>query len=313
MKLQIELYINGDRVDLFKDEVISFTSNIKNTKNIDKLLADFSQQFNLPASKTNNKIFKHYYKYDIINGYDARFKVDAFIKINGIGFRDGTLRLNKVELRDGKPFSYKVVFFGKSVNLKTRIGNDTLAQLSYLDKFQHEYNSQNVYDGLNVGLGFEDVSNPVAGTLVKSYDRDIIYPLISHTQQYYYDSVTPSDEEVRGINFSSIGQGINYLELKPAIKLIRIIEAIEAQYGIAFSRDFFGTPEFDKLYLWMHRNKGRIRSVGVDGSSDIVIDIEDWIYTQSVTVCGGDTYTSTDPDSIIKDNHIKSYLKTRLN
>ena len=118
MGLDIELFINGERVDLFKDEIISFTSNVKSTKNIDKVLADFSQQFNLPASKINNRIFKHYYKYDIINGYDARFKVSAFIKLNGIGFRDGTLRLNKVEIRDGQPFSYKVVFFGKAVNLK---------------------------------------------------------------------------------------------------------------------------------------------------------------------------------------------------
>ena len=312
MGLNVELYINGERVELFKDESISFTSNIKSSKNIDKLLADFSQQFVLPASKVNNKIFKHYYKYDIINGYDARFKVDAFIKLNGIGFRDGTLRLNKVELRDGQPFSYKVVFFGKSVNLKTRIGNDTLTQLTYIDRFQHEYNSQNVFDGLGLGLGFENVNNPAPGTLVRSNDKDIIYPLITHTRQYYYDSVVDTDEEVAGTNISDIGEGIDFLDLKPAIKLIRIIEAIEAQYDIEFSRDFFGLPEFEKLYMWMHRSKGNIRAGGdIAGDVSLTIDYEELISVDSLILCDGNNavLTPITPENILFQP--QSFLRRR--
>jgi hypothetical protein len=61
----IELYILDTRVDLFDDESISITDTIQNVKDIAKIFTPFSQQFNLPASKTNNKLFKHYYNFEI--------------------------------------------------------------------------------------------------------------------------------------------------------------------------------------------------------------------------------------------------------
>ncbi len=293
--MTLELYINNERVDLFNDETISFTSNVKSTKGIDKVLTDFSQQFNLPATKINNRIFKHYYKYDIVNGYDARFSVDAFIKLNGFGFNKGTLRLNTVDIRDGEPYSYKVVFFGKAVNLKNRIGEDRLPQLQYLNKFQHEYNLDVVRDGFEVGLGFQDFSSQEPGTLVRSLDRDIIYPLISHTKQFYFDSSTPDDPQINGYNLSRTGLGsvddevgINFVDLKPAIKLIRIIEAIEEQYSIEFSRDFFGTPEFDKLYMWLHRDKGPIRADSANETSQIIILNDQFNFINSLPTTTGD-------------------------
>ena len=61
----VELYISNTRVDLFKDESVTITDTIVNAKDVAKVFTAFSQQFSLPASSTNNKIFKHYYNYDI--------------------------------------------------------------------------------------------------------------------------------------------------------------------------------------------------------------------------------------------------------
>ena len=47
-------------VDLFEDETISVTSKIQDIRDISKVFTDFSQSFTLPASKKNNKIFKHF-------------------------------------------------------------------------------------------------------------------------------------------------------------------------------------------------------------------------------------------------------------
>jgi hypothetical protein len=55
-----QLYINNQRVDLFDDENISLTQTIQNVRDIEKVFTDFSKSFTIPASKTNNKIFKHY-------------------------------------------------------------------------------------------------------------------------------------------------------------------------------------------------------------------------------------------------------------
>ena len=44
-------------VELFKDESIVLTQAIQDVKDIEKIFADFTKTFNVPASRTNNKIF----------------------------------------------------------------------------------------------------------------------------------------------------------------------------------------------------------------------------------------------------------------
>jgi hypothetical protein len=85
----IELYIEGQRVELFKDESVSLTQSIQNAKDPAKIFTDFSKSFTIPASKVNNKIFKHYYNFDIVGGFDARIKVPANIELNSLQFRKG--------------------------------------------------------------------------------------------------------------------------------------------------------------------------------------------------------------------------------
>ena len=130
----VELYISNTRVDLFKDESVTITDTIVNAKDVAKVFTAFSQQFSLPASSTNNKIFKHYYNYDITGGFDARVRVSAILKLNGVDFKIGKVKLNSVPMRDNKAYSYKVVFFGDTVTLNDTLGEDKLNDLSFVDK-----------------------------------------------------------------------------------------------------------------------------------------------------------------------------------
>ena len=79
---EVQLYINGERVELYQDESISITQTIQNVRDISKIFTDFTKQFNLPSSKTNNKIFKHYYDFNIGEGYDARIKKQSTLELN---------------------------------------------------------------------------------------------------------------------------------------------------------------------------------------------------------------------------------------
>ena len=67
----IQLYIEGQRVELFKDERVTTIDTIKNVNDVSKVFTEYSRTFSLPASKEANKIFKHFYNSDIQNGYDA--------------------------------------------------------------------------------------------------------------------------------------------------------------------------------------------------------------------------------------------------
>ena len=65
----------------------------------EKIFTTFSTTFQLPATQRNNEIFKHYYNQDVIDGFDARRKIEAIIKINGIDTYDGFYRIEQGKAR----------------------------------------------------------------------------------------------------------------------------------------------------------------------------------------------------------------------
>ena len=275
---EVQLYISGEKVELFKDEIISVNDTIQNVRDISKVFTAFSKQFNIPASRTNNKIFKHYYNYDIVGGFDARFKVDALIKLNGSDYKKGKLRLNSVSLKDNKPYSYKVVFFGETVTLSDLLGDDQLDTLgSELSNYNHPYTEAIVESGLRVGLQY----NIISGLVEENVARHIVYPLNSHTRRLNYDSTAETAATATDVNLyraspaSGNVYGINYTDLKPAIKNSLIITAIENKYGITFNKDdFLTSTAFSLTYLLLHRNKGAM--IGGGSLQSKIIYYADW-------------------------------------
>ena len=260
---KLQLYIQGQRVELFDDETVSITQSIQNVKDISKVFTDFSKPFTLPATKTNNKIFKHYYNYHIENTFDARKKVDAEIELNNLPFRKGKVKLEGVGLKDNKPNTYKIVFYGNTVTLKDLLGEDKLQALKDLNGETLVYNDTNVKAKLTV--------DPTT--------TDVIAPLITHTQRLFYDSDTghSHDDQYSGNLHYDSGtghtHGVYYTELKYALRVHRIIEAIQVNYPeITFSDDFFNTTNtpYYNLFLWLHRKKGKVENL--DGVNQSIID-----------------------------------------
>ena len=255
---EVILYIEDTKVDMFKDESISLTSSIQDVRDFSKVFTDFSKSFTLPASKVNNKLFKHYYNSDI-DGFDARTKKDANIELNYMPFREGKIKLNGVKMKDNKPYAYNVTFFGNTVNLKDVIGEDKLDALP-LSGYDHAFDKATVVTGLTTSLS----------------TGAIVYPLLTHTQRYTYDSDS-SNTDQGNIAYHSGGghsHGINFFDLKPAIQLKTVINAIQTKYSIAFSDDFFSASDdtFGNLYLWLHRNKGRI---GATTTGQLLVSVPD--------------------------------------
>ena len=249
----IQLYIEGQRVELFKDESVTLTQSIQNAKDIGKVFTDFSKTFSLPATKLNNKIFKHYYNFDIIGGFDARVKKPAVIELNNLKFREGKIKLEGVELKNNKANVYKITFFGSTVELKDLFGEDKLQSLNELTQYNQIYNSTNIRTSLQ-----------------NSTLTDVIVPLITHTERLFYDS-SSTDSGTGNLNFDSkINRGVRYDELKYAIRIDTIIRAIENRYNIIFSDDFFtsSNKSFYNLYLWLHRKKGAVENLtGINQSA----------------------------------------------
>ena len=261
---RLQLYIGTERVDLFKDESVSLTQTIQNVKDIAKVFTEFTQTFAVPASKKNNKIFQHYYNFDIDFGFDARNKADARLELNDLPFKNGKIKLNSVDLKNNVAHTYHITFFGNTVNLKDVLGDDLLSSLGALDDNSQVYDYANIRDILQ---GFPTGNN------------NIVVPLITHTNRLIYNSGSHStfDPEATTNNIYPHGSGtqqqngVDWKQFKYALRIQTIISAIETKYTIAngygsdivFSDDFFNdttNKEFDDLFIWLHRKKGNVET-----------------------------------------------------
>ena len=253
---ELQLYIESDRLDLFQDESVSLTQTIQNVKDIAKVFTSFSKTFSVPASKNNNKIFQHYYNFNIIGGFDARTKKAGRIELNTLPFKTGRIKLEGVTLKDNLAHTYRITFFGNTVELPDLLGDDLLGSLPFSEaEFNLTYSPSAVKTKLQTAAGS---------------GASIITPLITHTQRLFYDTTSSAHNSLGNLYYhnSSGTNGVVWNQLKYALRLYEIIEQIEAKYTIAngyannveFSNDFFSTSNdsFYKLYMWLHRKSGSV-------------------------------------------------------
>lgn len=247
--LQVQLYIEGQEVELYKDESITLTQSIQDVRDIQKIFTEYSRTFSVPASKNNNKIFKHFYNY-YIDGFDARKKKSAEILINYKPFKKGKIKLEGVSLKNNEAHTYRLTFFGETVTLPDLLGEDRLANLGQLSVFNFRYNDTNIKaymkDGLDATLGTEVIED------------GIIFPLITHTNRLIYDS---SKDEINNLYVAGSNNGVPFSQLKPALRVHAIIKAIELEYPqLKFSTDFFNenNEAYYNLYIWLHTKAGGI-------------------------------------------------------
>lgn len=239
------------RADLFEDESVVITDSLLNVKDIKKVFTPFSQQFNLPASKLNNKLFRHYENFNIENSFDARFRHDAIIKLNGIDYQKGKIQFKSVSLKDNKAHAYKVVFYGDAVELKEVLGETKLSGLNFPDSLNFEYTSANIFNL------FTDTDSSITSSFGST---DVLVPNIHHTKNMRYpDAAT-------GYRDSITNTELSYTDLKPAIRCRTIIEAINNTFRQINLTGFFNSSSFSDVYMWLHKNEGYVTNADEGGS-----------------------------------------------
>ena len=273
---KVDIYVNGFRLDLFNDEEISINLSVQNVQDISKIFTDFTQSFTVPATAVNKQIFAFYSNTSIEdatitippspliwdswstqwnsantawetgvtsstvpNTFDGRFRQTARIEINSLPFRDGVIELESVQLKGTEPYACTLTFYGDLVTLSDLFGEDYLYDLDF-SAYDLEYTDDNVYDGLTA----DDFN-------------ELFFPLMSPVKNWYYDS-NPSDVGAANIaqNGSATAHGINYYELKPALKVSAVLAAMQAKYGTSFTGAFLISAPFNDLSIWLHRTEG---------------------------------------------------------
>lgn len=234
MDRKLQIYIEGQRLDLFQDEKIVVNSSIQNVNDISKVFTDLSQSFTVPANTHNNTIFHHFYNSDVDAYNDVvlnyNIRREATIEIDLTTLRKGTIQLEKANLKNGKPYSYTMTFYGQLTSLKDKFGEDKLSDLNYRS-YSHEYTGDEVYD-----------------RIIGATDYDVRYPLISSSRVWQYGAGGGTED------ISQNSHHIHYTELFPAIKINRIFDAIETKYGVTLSGNIRLDKRFDNCFLYL-KNK----------------------------------------------------------
>ena len=327
---KLELYIDSDgaealnlqRLELFKDEEITITQTIKNNKDISKVFTDYTQDFNVPASKHNKKVFKFVQNSDTVGGINIGKKFKAEIRLNGQTFKKGYIVFRDVIFQMGLPSSYKLYFVGGLGRLKTVLGETKIGSLDYSDLGVGVLQDfESVKEGLSMDrddlrAGASDTSDP------DSYEP-LLYSLIMTEGGHYYseDFTEPAIKDFnKNLAFrNSSGTpslepvyGVAYNNLKPSIRMNTIVRAIETNslyFGegksISFSNDFFNNTSnkqwFD-LFMLMHNKKGSIKSTENSGKSII----SGWSETTTNIASDTDGTSIAFSDDMVNDISISS-------
>ena len=294
MNSSVQLYIEGNRIELFNDEQIQVTSSIQNVQDISKTFTDFSQGFTVPASDTNNAFFEHWYNSDIDFSTDNNLRKDAFIEINLTTFRKGKVQLDGATLTNGKPSSYKLTFYGEGVTLKDTFGEDLLSNLNYTD-YAHEFTSAEVLTRIQDGNNTYDVKYP----LITSYR-------IWEYQSQSVDPPTPNTSTGTSTNnnIHTNAGAIYKNELFPALRVSKIFELIQNKYGITFQGAFLQDKRFTDLFLWY---KGKEKFINLSSPQEVNFTT----VTPTFTTYDLSSYVNT-TDNTIRVQYIDSNILTHF-
>jgi len=135
-------------LDTFGNENINLTLQIDDVRDIESKNASYSKDFNLPATKNNNKFFEHYYNVDRYKtNFNVYKNVKAFLYSEDVLVLEGFLRLLNVVDKDTE-ITYNVVLFNDVANIIETLADATINDLDFTD-IDHELTPTNIY---KVGL-----------------------------------------------------------------------------------------------------------------------------------------------------------------
>ena len=229
----VQIYIEGKRLELFNDEKIEINSSVQNIQDIAKVFTDFSQSFTVPASTINNQIFQHFYQSDVNATIDHQIRREAKIEIDLTTFRTGKIQIEKSNLKNGSVESYTLTFYGDIVTLSDLIGDEKMNTLD-LSAYSHLY-----------------TGSEVQSRITDNGDLDVRYPLVSSLRAW--------ENSGGGVNdITQTAHAIAYTELFPAIKISRLFQAIEAKYDIDFQGLFLTDKRFTECFMHL-KNKAEFK------------------------------------------------------
>ncbi len=216
-------------LDTFGNENINLTLQVDDVRDIESKNASYSKDFNLPATKNNNKFFEHYYNVDRYKtNFNVYKNVKTFLYSEDVLVLEGFLRLLNVVDKNTE-VTYNVVLFNDVANIIETLADATINDLDFTD-IDHELTPLNI---IQSWFGLTVLS--AGGTTDK-----VFYPLINDGQIY-----------VDAENLYMRSYQENYIL---NISLKYVIDKIFDYAGFSYDSGFFETDYFKDIFFDIGRN-----------------------------------------------------------
>ena len=255
-----------EQLDTFKDENITIKENVKDFRDIKKVLTSLSKSFTIPASKRNNRILGHYYRNDLFN-VDSRALIDAKLTLNDADYKFGNVSLEDTKFKNNEPYSYTIRFYGNLTELNKKIGEDELTDLD---------------------LSAYDIASPNWQTQFQSTGsasrRAVAFPLMSRDRRFLSHSGNSTYSQTNGytdapnVSYANSSTrvdgyyGVIEQDLVGAIWSGAILDAIEAKYGLNFTGVFNDAGYIRELRLLLLKRG----SDGLEGDTKVVRSVSNF-------------------------------------
>jgi hypothetical protein len=257
---------NSAILDLYENEKMHL--NYKFTDITDfASVGNYSQEFRVPASKTNTDFFGAIFNVNFDGWFDFRKKVDAVLTVNTIPIASGHIQVKKLYWQSGKLFEFEVVFFGEVPNLARLLNEKKLKDIESI-----------VSGDLDYDLLHENVETPPnAHTILTLCDKW---------------NLTASNTEGQPVYSTTIGGQPTYKplyvgHLTPAVKAKYLFDEIMSDAGLQYSSDYLGevlenvyVPFVNGQYLNASNGLNDIASsVGLASNlNNILFEPNDYVY-----------------------------------
>ena len=227
MAIRFSLTIDGTPVDLFNDESIPLTRQLKDLMNLATIWTDYTKDFQIPASDTNNEIFANWFDENmVIVGWNPNIGKNATIFIYGLPVFEGRVELIGCKFKDGLPQLYNIIFYGTTKKILDAWGETLMNEVDWT-AYNHTGNYTNILSSWDQTL----------------FSGDILWPIADYNQGWRYSKMT-------GVNGNILQpRGVEVDDLRPAIRLRAMLTTAFEEVGYTLSGSFLTRPEMDDLYI----------------------------------------------------------------
>jgi len=221
--MRTEIYIENQRLDLYKDISAEFTYNIDDVKDFSSRNTNFSKTIILPGNATNNKLFGHIFEFGSSNFYNpaadnvgynfnAAKSAACLIYVDKIQLFKGVIRLLEIVIDNGS-IEYECAVFGELGGFISALGIRKLEDLDF-SVYNHNWNETKIEDSWQTvnGVGY-------------------YYPLIDYGQV----STNKSSYDIKAF--------------RPALYVREYIDKLITDSGYTYESSFFDTAVFRRLII----------------------------------------------------------------